>query len=85
MDDPARTPSARLLRELETSGDSFFELALRMSTIHRDYFRSLPAPNDGRLKEFGAEARESQVRQAALEATQSGSFEEYLASYFARA
>jgi glutamate--cysteine ligase len=85
VQDPARTPSARLLRELETSGDSFFGLALRMSTIHRDYFRSLPAPNDGRMREFEGEARESQAKQIAMEAAQTGSFDAYLANYFARA
>jgi glutamate--cysteine ligase len=83
--DVAKTPSARLLRELETTGDSFFELALRMSTVHRDYFLSLPAPNDGRLHQFEAEARASHAAQAAIEAAQTGSFDEYLAAYFARA
>ena len=84
VQDPALTPSARLLRELQASGASFFELALRMSTVHRDYFRSLPAPNDGRLQAFEGEARESLVRQAAIEAAQTGSFDGYLANYFAR-
>ncbi|MEO6079441.1 MAG: glutamate--cysteine ligase [Steroidobacteraceae bacterium] len=83
--DPNSTPSARLLKELNTSGDTFFELALRMSTIHRDYFRSLPAPNDGRLNELEREARESLAKQAAMEAAQTGTFESYLANYFARA
>jgi len=78
-------PSARLLRELQTSGDTFFELGLRMSTIHRDYFRSLPDPNDGRLKEFQGEADESLEKQARLESAQKGSFDQYLADYFARA
>jgi glutamate--cysteine ligase len=83
--DVARTPSARLLKELENSGDSFFGLGLRMSGVHRDYFLSLPAPNDGRLAEFEAEARESQLAQERIEAAQTGSFDEYLAAYFDRA
>jgi glutamate--cysteine ligase len=85
VDDADRTPSARLLRELQTSGETFFELGLRMSTIHRDYFRSLPDPNDGRLKEFQGEAEESLEKQARLESAQKGSFDQYLADYFARA
>jgi glutamate--cysteine ligase len=83
--DADRTPSARLLRELRSNGDSFFDLALRMSTMHRDYFRSLPAPNDGRLQEFGREAEESLVKQAGIESAQTGSFDTYLAEYFSRA
>jgi glutamate--cysteine ligase len=83
--DAALTPSAVMLRELESSGESFFEMALRVSTVHRDYFRSLPAPNDGRLRDFEREASESLAKQAAIEANQSGSFDEYLARYFARA
>jgi glutamate--cysteine ligase len=78
------TPSAVLLREMESSGESFLDMALRVSTVHRDYFRSLPAPNDGRLQDFEREARESLAKQAEIEANQTGSFEDYLAAYFAR-
>ena len=70
---------------MQSNGESFFDMALRMSTVHRDYFRSLPAPNDGRLKDFEREARESLAKQAAIEAAQTGTFDEYLAGYFARA
>jgi glutamate--cysteine ligase len=79
------TPSAVLLRELQSNGESFFDLALRVSTVHRDYFRSLTAPNEGRLQDFEREAQESLAKQAAMEAAQTGTFEEYLAGYFARA
>ncbi len=83
--DVSRTPSARLLKELQTSGDDFFGLALRMSRLHKDYFLSLPAPHVGRLAEFEVEARESLAKQAAIEAAQKGTFEAYLDEYFARA
>jgi glutamate--cysteine ligase len=85
LEDVARTPSARLLRELQSTGESFFAMALRMSHLHRDYFLSLAAPAAGRLAEFEVEARESLARQAAIEAADSGSFEDYLARYFAAA
>ena len=42
-----KTPSARLLRELQDTGESFFDLALRMSAAHKAYFLDLHAPNDG--------------------------------------
>ena len=80
------TPSARMLRELETTGESFFELALRMSRLHKEYFLALYAPNVGRQSEFRAAADESLEAQAAIEAKDSKSgvsFEQYLAEYSA--
>jgi glutamate--cysteine ligase len=82
--DVSRTPSARLLKELDDSGETFFDLALRVSRAHKDYFLALPEPNAGRLQELDAEARESLQKQQALEAAQTGSFDAYLADYFAR-
>ena len=56
IDDVALTPSARLMRELADTGESFFELAWRMSRLHKDYFLDLYTPNEERLGEFAAEA-----------------------------
>ena len=38
IDDVERTPSARLLADMRQSGESFFQLAQRMSKLHKDYF-----------------------------------------------
>jgi glutamate--cysteine ligase len=84
LEDVSRTPSARLLKEL-SAGESFFDMALRMSKLHRDYFLSLASPPIGRQAEFEQDARESLQRQAAVEAADKGSFEDYLAKYFAAA
>jgi glutamate--cysteine ligase len=78
------TPSARLLAELEATGESFFDLALRMSAMHKAYFLELYTPNAERLAELAAEAEESLRAQSQLEARQSETFEEYLARYFAK-
>jgi glutamate--cysteine ligase len=83
IEDVARTPSARLMAELTTTGESFSELALRMSATHKAYFLDLYAPNDARLAEFAQEAAESLEKQRAIEASDSGTFEEFLARYFA--
>jgi glutamate--cysteine ligase len=80
--DPARTPSARLLAEL-SGGESFFDLALRMSAEHKAYFLELYPPNEERLKEFATEAQESLRAQRAIEAGDRGTFEAYLQRYFA--
>ncbi|MCW5570370.1 MAG: glutamate--cysteine ligase [Steroidobacteraceae bacterium] len=81
--DVARTPSARLMHELETTGESFFDLAQRMSSTHKAYFLDLYPPNAARLDEFQKGAEESLARQQAIEAADNGTFEAYLARYFA--
>jgi glutamate--cysteine ligase len=80
--DPALTPSARTLEELHNTGESFAQLALRMSAAHRNYFLDLYPPDEQRLQQFAAQAEESLVRQAAIERADNMSFDEYLASYF---
>jgi glutamate--cysteine ligase len=77
------TPSARLMTELTSSGESFFDLALRMSMAHKDYFLELYPPNDARLGEFAAEADESLAKQRGIEAADTGTFDQFLARYFA--
>jgi glutamate--cysteine ligase len=84
LDDVALTPSARLLNELKSTGESFFAQALRMSTFHKEYFLDMYAPNQERLTEFGAEAEESLERQRQLEAGNTEPFDSYLARYFAK-
>ena len=85
--DAALTPSARLLAELATSGESFFDLALRFSAEHKSYFLGLYPPNERRLAEFAAAAAESLDAQSALEhadrAPRATSFDGYLQRYFA--
>jgi glutamate--cysteine ligase len=83
IENVALTPSARMLGELESTGESFFELALRMSRLHKEYFLALHAPNIDRQAEFRGEADESLRAQAQIEASDRISFAEYLAQYAA--
>jgi glutamate--cysteine ligase len=80
--DVARTPSARMLAELQGTGESFFDLALRMSRLHKEYFLALHPPNEARLTEFAVEAAESVVAQQRIEAADSLPLDAYLAQYF---
>src|SRR3954465_7474401 len=68
IENVALTPSARMLAELQSTGESFFDLGLRMSRLHKEYFLALYPPNRDRLNEFRAEADESLRAQAAIEA-----------------
>jgi glutamate--cysteine ligase len=83
IDNVALTPSARLMTELATTNESFFELALRMSMMHKEYFLGLYPPNVGRLAEFAAEASQSLEKQRNIEASDKETFDNYLARYFA--
>jgi glutamate--cysteine ligase len=83
IEDMALTPSARSLKELAATGESFVEFALRMSRLHKAYFLDLYPPNEQRLAEFGAQATESLEKQRRIEAADSVSFDEYLTRYFA--
>jgi len=83
IDDVSLTPSARLLTEMKSTGESFFQLALRMSALHKAYFLELYPPNEQRLREFRDEADESLRAQARIEATDKISFDEYLHQYLA--
>jgi glutamate--cysteine ligase len=83
VQDVALTPSARMLSELESSGESFFDLALRMSRQHKEYFLALYPPNVERQAEFQAAADESLRAQQSIESKDRMSFEQYLAEYAA--
>jgi glutamate--cysteine ligase len=81
IEDVERTPSARLLAEMRQTGESFFDLALRMSKMHKDYFLDLHPPNERRLAEFASAARESHEEQSRIEAADKMDFDTYLARY----
>jgi glutamate--cysteine ligase len=81
INDVERTPSARLLTEMRQTGESFFQLALRMSNLHKDYFLGLYPPNESRLGEFATEARDSLEAQRSIEASDRTDFDTYLAGY----
>ena len=83
IEDPALTPSARSLKELSATGESFVQFALRMSKLHKAYFLDLYPPNEQRLAEFREQATQSLQQQQAIEAADTLGFDEYLARYFA--
>jgi glutamate--cysteine ligase len=81
---PDATPSARILQEMKTAGTGFFEFAMQAATGHRDYFAALEPMQLERFQQLEAEARESLLRQASIEASDKLSLDEYIAAYFSR-
>ncbi len=68
---------------MKDTGESFFELALRMSRTYKQYFTELHVPNEARLGEFREQAEASLEAHERLEAAPQKPFREYLADYFA--
>jgi glutamate--cysteine ligase len=81
--DAEATPSARLLQELRLAGSGFFEFALQAARGHREYFQALAVVNTERLRHFESEASDSHRRQREIEDSDTLTFEQYLANYFA--
>lgn len=82
--DSELTPSARVLKELETTGADFFEFAMSAAKGHKDYFSAVEPMQPERARQLSAEAEESLERQRAIEASDKISLDEYLAIYFGR-
>lgn len=82
LEEPDSTPSARVLAEMREHHESFQDFALRKSLQHAGQFRARPL-EAAQAETFRREAADSLVAQQQTEASDSLSFEEYLARYFA--
>jgi glutamate--cysteine ligase len=83
VSDPEKTPSARMLRELNEEQASFFEFAIACAVSHKQYFAELVPLSPERQAEFDTEAAESMARQREIEASDAISLDEYLERWFA--
>lgn len=82
VEDPDKTPSARIVADLERTDSSFFEYARGLATCHRDYFASIAPLQKAQQALLEEEARNSLLRQAGIEAADDISLDEYLLRYF---
>jgi glutamate--cysteine ligase len=83
VSDPDLTPSARILAELKDSAASFFEFGMAAARGHKSYFMMTePIPAERHIL-LEREATESLKKQRAMEASDTLSFAEYVARYFA--
>lgn len=81
ISDPTLTPSARVLEEMRSTEESFFDFARRMSQGHQNYFRDLSIAPEIE-NSFRVEASESLQRQKDIEASDDITFDEYLRRYY---
>lgn len=78
---PELTPSARMLREMEENGESFYAFANRLSVSHHRFFSERDLSEE-RTREFDQQAEQSFEQQRSIEAAEQVDFDRFLADYF---
>jgi glutamate--cysteine ligase len=84
IDDPERTPAARILAEMRRTGESFAAYALRHAREYAAIWRGYSL-DPGRVETFRLAAEASWEEQRRIEAADTLSFDEFLQHYFAQA
>jgi glutamate--cysteine ligase len=81
--EPDRTLSARVLNNMRTHGEGYFDFAQRMSKQHQQYFLDLPDRKED-ADSFTETVEKSLSDQRAMEEADDISFDEYLKNYLAQ-
>jgi len=81
IDDPALTPSARMIAEIEETGHSFLDYAMTIGHEFAEYFQAMDPELNANWGMLVDESRESLERQAAIESADTLSFDQYVAKY----
>lgn len=80
---PDMTPSARMLDDMRQDSESFHRFAERMSREHFHHYKNLQLSAE-QEQFYKDEARQSILKQAAIEEADNISFKEYLAEYLSQ-
>lgn len=83
IEDPALTPSARILSELRESKLTFYEFGLQQAIRHSNYFRS-EALAPEKLASYQQMAKDSLAAQQRIESEDNVGFSTYLADFYAQ-
>jgi glutamate--cysteine ligase len=81
IDNPALTPSAKMIVELEETGHSFLDYATMIGREFAEYFRAMDPELNANWGMLVDEGHESLKRQAAIEAADTLSFDQYVAKW----
>jgi glutamate--cysteine ligase len=82
IEDPDRTPSARILASMRKARVPFFRFAMNQSILHKGFFVANPL-NEEKVAYFESLAERSIRAQRDIEAADTESLDEYLARYMA--
>lgn len=80
---PDLTPSAQVLAAIRAENNSFYQFALKQSTLLAEQFRARPSTEEER-RYFENLAAASVAEQEEMERTQTGSFDEFITDYRSR-
>ena len=81
LHNPELTPSAQILEEMRSSGQTYFRVAMSHAQQHREYFLDTPlAPEIA--EQYQAAAIQSLEQQKQIEAADNISFDDFLANYY---
>jgi glutamate--cysteine ligase len=83
IDDPDKTPSARMLTEMRQHNEGFFHNAMRMSQTHYEHFKNIPLDKE-QSRYFLDTVKQSLQDQKELENANNTPFDVFLAEYFAQ-
>ena len=81
LSDSSLTPSAKILDDMTRQQQSFFSFAMNLSSQHEDTFKQRPLDAKDQAF-FDGQASQSFKKQADIEASDSISFDQYLAQYY---
>jgi glutamate--cysteine ligase len=81
IDHPEATPSAQVVEAVKQHG-GYFNFAFEMSKAHTQALQAVPLGTET-LNQFNASVHESLVSQAQLDAAPQGSFQDFVAGYYA--
>lgn len=80
---PELTPSARILADMQASGETFFRFAMNQSLAHSEQYAKRPL-DDTQRQAMQRQAEESWERLAQIESQPQENFDDYLRHYYAQ-
>jgi glutamate--cysteine ligase len=81
LDNPELTPSARILKEMSDTGQTYFKVAMNYAKQHRDHFLSTELPKDI-AEQYREMATQSLQQQQQVESEDQQPFDQFLADYY---
>lgn len=84
IDEPERTPSARILTEMRNNNEGFYQFSLRKSQEHEAYFKKVSLSYEERAV-FEKQVNDSLEQQNLCSQNSNESFDDFLEKYFAQA
>jgi len=81
LTDDSTTPAAVLLEEMRANNETYYAMAMRKASEHRDYFQANPPCTETTTK-YQKMAEVSFRHQAEIEASDTLSFDDFLADYY---